>query len=82
MDLQIFQKLFAKGKDIQTLLSILQWQYFGKDSPLHQRLPSGVTANIFGSGGKMYFQISLSFLLMEQLLQSKVFKDYLEIAIS
>jgi hypothetical protein len=66
MDPQIFQKLFAKGKDIPTLLSILQWQYFGKVSPLHQRLHSGVTANIFGSGGKMYFQISLSFLLMEQ----------------
>jgi hypothetical protein len=66
VDLKIFQKRFAKEKDGPTLLSILQWQFFGQALPLPQQLHSGVTANTIGSDGKMYFLISLSFLPMEQ----------------
>ncbi|MFN9901536.1 MAG: hypothetical protein ACK55Z_22680 [bacterium] len=82
MDLPIFRKRFAKDKDGLTSLSIVQWQFSGKDLLLNQQLAIGVTANIFGLGGKIYFQISLFFLLMALLLHGKVFKGYLEIAIS
>ena len=60
MDLPIFRKRFAKDEDGLTSLSIVQWQFSGKDLLLNQQLAIGVTANIFGLGGKIYFQISFS----------------------
>ena len=79
---QIFLRLFAKEIGGQILHLIHQWQFIGMALLILAQFLDGVAINTFGIDGKTSILIYHSFLQMVLLLQSKVFRDYLEIAIS